>query len=99
MEPVRLTWELDGELPELIEVLKKHKGIVAKQRDREYEPRLRTGAWRKLRVDRAHDFVIGGYTVGNPFEPLVFGYYEGKRLMYAARTRNGFTPAFTCDVV
>jgi len=23
----------------------------------------------------------------------VFGYYEGKRLIYVARTRNGFTPA------
>ena len=24
---------------------------------------------------------------------LTVGYYEGDRLMYAARTRNGFTPA------
>jgi ATP-dependent DNA ligase len=38
--------------------------------------------------------VIGGYTIGgNPFDALVFGYYEGERLIYAARTRNGFTPA------
>ena len=29
----------------------------------------------------------------NPFDALIFGYYEGDRLMYAARTRNGFTPA------
>src|SRR5262249_17921296 len=34
-----------------------------------------------------------GYTVGNPFDALVFGYYEGKRLMYVDRTRNGFTPS------
>ena len=27
------------------------------------------------------------------FDALVLGYYEGKKLMYAARTRNGFTPA------
>jgi bifunctional non-homologous end joining protein LigD len=26
-------------------------------------------------------------------DALVIGYYEGKKLMYAARTRNGFTPA------
>jgi bifunctional non-homologous end joining protein LigD len=38
--------------------------------------------------------VIGGYTVGTrTFDALVFGYYEGDRLIYAARTRNGFTPA------
>jgi bifunctional non-homologous end joining protein LigD len=26
-------------------------------------------------------------------DAVVFGYYEGKRLIYAARTRNGFTPS------
>src|SRR5688572_5754706 len=26
------------------------------------------------------------------FDALIFGYYEGNRLTYAARTRNGFTP-------
>lgn len=34
-----------------------------------------------------------GYTIGSPFDALVFGYYDGKDLVYAARTRNGFTPA------
>jgi bifunctional non-homologous end joining protein LigD len=39
------------------------------------------------------EFVIGGYTVGGrTFDALVFGYYDGSRLLYAARTRNGFTP-------
>jgi ATP-dependent DNA ligase len=38
--------------------------------------------------------VIGGYTVGGrTFDALVFGYYEGPRLTYVARTRNGFTPS------
>ena len=27
------------------------------------------------------------------FDAIVVGYYEGDRLLYAARTRNGFTPA------
>ena len=36
---------------------------------------------------------LGGYTVGTKtFDALIFGDYEGERLMYAARTRNGFTP-------
>jgi hypothetical protein len=26
-----------------------------------YEPGLRSGAWRKMRVNRTQDFVIGGY--------------------------------------
>ena len=38
--------------------------------------------------------MIGGYTVGGRhFDALIFGYSEGDRLMYAARTRSGFTPA------
>jgi ATP-dependent DNA ligase len=27
------------------------------------------------------------------FDAIVFGYYEGKDLVYVARTRNAFTPA------
>jgi hypothetical protein len=46
-----------------------------------------------MRVNRGQEFVIGGYTVGTtPFDALIFGYYEDDRLIYAARTRNGFTP-------
>ena len=47
----------------------------------------------KMRVNRGQEFVIGGYTRGtNTFDALIFGYYEGERLIYVARTRNGFTP-------
>jgi bifunctional non-homologous end joining protein LigD len=45
-------------------------------------------------VNRRQEFVIGGYTAGGTtFDAIIFGYYQGTRLMYAARTRNGFTPA------
>jgi ATP-dependent DNA ligase len=30
---------------------------------------------------------------GRHFDALIFGYWEGDRLMYAAHTRSGFTPA------
>ena len=51
------------------------------------------GAWMKMRVNRGPEFVIGGDTIGTTtFDALIFGYYEGDRLIYAARTRNGFTP-------
>jgi hypothetical protein len=46
------------------------------------------------------EFVIGGYTIGTKsFDALVFGYYEGDRLTYAARTRNGFTPAVRAQLM
>ena len=42
------------------------------------------------RSNRGQEFVIGGYTPGNPFDALRVGYYEGERLLYAAKVRNGF---------
>jgi bifunctional non-homologous end joining protein LigD len=43
--------------------------------------------------DQGQEFVLGGYTPsGRSFDAVIFGYYEGNRLLYAARTRNGFTP-------
>ena len=95
-EPVRYASPLDASLPDLIASVKAQglEGLVAKRRDSRYEPGLRSGAWQKMRVNRGQEFVIGGYTVGGKgFDALIFGYYESDRLIYAARTRNGFTPA------
>jgi bifunctional non-homologous end joining protein LigD len=94
-EPVRYSAPLDAHLPTLIQSVKAHgfEGLVAKRRNSAYEPALRTGAWMKMRVNRGQEFVIGGYTHGTKtFDALIFGYYEGDRLIYVARTRNGFTP-------
>ena len=101
-EPVRYAAPLDASLPVLIESVKAQglEGLVAKRRDSRYESGLRSGAWQKMRVNRGQEFVIGGYTVGTKtFDALVFGYYEGDRLIYAARTRNGFTPAVRAAAV
>jgi len=40
------------------------EGLVAKRRDSRYERGERSGAWAKMRVNRAQELVIGGYTVG-----------------------------------
>ena len=70
------------------------EGIVAKRLGSRYEPGLRTGAQQKTRVNQGKELVIGGYTpTGKNFDALIFGYYQGNKLMYAARTRNGFTPS------
>jgi bifunctional non-homologous end joining protein LigD len=86
---------LPGALDELIRAVKEQglEGLVAKRRDSRYEAGVRSGAWAKMRVNEGQEFVIGGYTIGGrTFDALVFGYYDGSRLLYAARTRNGFTP-------
>jgi ATP-dependent DNA ligase len=45
------------------------------------------------------ELVIGGYTLapGN-FDALLVGYYKGRKLMYAAKVRAGFTPASRASV-
>lgn len=95
-EPVRYTGSLEVSLRDLIHAVKTQgfEGLVAKRRNSRYEPGLRSGAWMKMRINRGQELVIGGYTIGtNTFDALVIGYYDGDRLMYASRTRNGFTPA------
>jgi DNA ligase D-like protein (predicted ligase) len=94
-EPVRYATSLDAVLPVLVQSVRAQglEGLVAKRRNSAYEPGLRTGAWMKMRVNRGQEFVIGGYTGGTKtFDALVFGYYEADKLIYVARTRNGFTP-------
>jgi len=70
------------------------EGIVGKQKDSHYQPGKRSGAWIKYRVNRGQEFVIGGYFPGpHGFDSLIVGYYDGDKLTYVARTRNGFVPA------
>jgi bifunctional non-homologous end joining protein LigD len=95
-EPARYAAEIDATLRDLIHSVKAQgfEGVVAKRRNSLYEAGRRSGAWLKMRVNRGQEFVIGGYTIGTQtFDALIFGYYEGDRLLYVARTRSGFTPA------
>jgi bifunctional non-homologous end joining protein LigD len=87
---------LTSPLSDLLQAIKAQgfEGVVAKDRTSLYQPGLRTGAWRKMRINSGQEFVIGGYTVGgSTFDGLIFGYYKGNELIFAARTRSGFTPA------
>ncbi len=70
------------------------EGVIAKRKDSLYQPGRRTGTWVKYRINRGQEFVIGGYFPGpHGFDSIIVGYYDGKELMYVARTRNGFVPA------
>jgi bifunctional non-homologous end joining protein LigD len=69
------------------------EGIVAKRRDSLYETD-RNGTWVKMRIGGGQEFVIGGYTPSpKNFDAVLVGYFEGKKLIFAARVRNGFVPA------
>jgi len=101
-DPIRYSPILEARLKDLMISVRAQglEGLVAKRCDSKYEPGLRSGAWQKMRVNRGQEFVIGGYTIGGvTFDALVFGYYEGEKLIYAARTRNGFTPTLRADLM
>ena len=95
-EPLRYSPQLEARLEDLMQSVKAQglEGLVAKRVDSKYEPGQRSGAWLKMRVNQGQELVIGGYTpTDKNFDALVIGYYDGRKLIYAARTRNGFTPA------
>lgn len=94
--PIRYSETFHVSASELMEVVRANEleGVVAKRRDSSYIPGDRSGAWVKVRANRAQDFLIGGYTPGSStFDSILVGYYEGRDLMYAGRIRSGFTPA------
>jgi DNA ligase D-like protein (predicted ligase) len=100
-DPIRYSPELRESLRNLVHSVKAQglEGLVAKRRDSRYEPGLRSGVWQKMRVNQGQEFVIGGYTPSDKnFDALVIGYYEGSNLLYAGRTRNGFTPALRAQL-
>ena len=93
-DPIRLSETFDTAPADLTRAAKEQslEGIVAKRKDSLYEPGKRSGAWLKYRINGGQEFVIGGYTPDHPFDALILGYYEGDKLLYAAKVRNGFVP-------
>jgi bifunctional non-homologous end joining protein LigD len=99
-ESVRLSESFEAEPAELLRSAKElgFEGIVAKRKDSFYEPGKRSGAWVKYKLNRSEEFVIGGYTPGNPFDALIVGYYKGEELYFVSKVRNGFVPRLRRDV-
>jgi bifunctional non-homologous end joining protein LigD len=97
---VSLSESIDASPAELISVVKEFgfEGVIAKRKDSCYESGKRSGAWLKYKVNKSQEFVIGGYTPGNPLDAVIVGYYDGQRLIYAAKVRNGFVPRVRREV-
>src|SRR5438093_3652712 len=89
---IGLSETIDASPADLVQVVKEFgfEGIIAKRKDSFYESGNRTGAWVKYKVNQSQEFVIGGYTRGDPLDALVVGYYQDGKLLYAAKVRNGF---------
>jgi bifunctional non-homologous end joining protein LigD len=92
--PIGLSETINATPRELIRVAKEFgfEGIVAKRKDSLYESGKRSGAWVKYKIHQGQEFVIGGYVPDHPFDSIIVGYYQGRKLYYAAKVRNGFVP-------
>ncbi len=93
---VRFNAELNGEPKTIIKTIQDAglEGIVAKQCDSVYRAGTRVTSWLKFKIDKAQEFVIGGYKPGlGSFQSILAGYYEAKKLLFAGKVRQGFNPA------
>lgn len=66
------------------------EGVVAKHRRSPYVPGQRSPFWLKVKAVQSDDFVIVGWTPGEPFGALVVGYREEGRLLPAGAVGGGF---------
>jgi bifunctional non-homologous end joining protein LigD len=73
--------------------------VIAKRKGSLYEPGRRSGAWVKYKLHRSQEFVIGGYTAGNPFDALIVGCYDDGKLKYIGKVRAGFVPHLRCAMM
>jgi bifunctional non-homologous end joining protein LigD len=98
--PVLRSMAFDAKPADLIRAAKELEleGIIAKRKGSFYESGRRTGAWLKFKLNGVQEFVIGGYTVGNPFDALIVGCYEAGELRYISKVRNGFNPRLRRDL-
>jgi bifunctional non-homologous end joining protein LigD len=71
------------------------EGLVAKQLDSPYQSGRRSSAWRKIKVLRRQECVVGGWTEGrgsrSHFGALLLGVWEGRALVPVGHTGTGFS--------
>lgn len=81
------------------------EGVMAKQLASTYQPGTRSSAWRKVKVRRRQEVVIGGWTEGTggragSFGALLVGVHDGTGgpLRFAGGVGTGFTEATLADL-
>jgi bifunctional non-homologous end joining protein LigD len=71
------------------------EGIIAKDERSPYQPGIRSPFWRKVKVRKESEFVIGGYTAPKGgrqhLGALLVGLYDGPKLRYVGKVGTGFT--------
>ncbi len=70
------------------------EGIIAKKEDSVYTEGVRTKDWLKIKANKRHEVVIGGFTENEGssklFSSLLVGVYEKRKLNYIGKIGTGF---------
>lgn len=71
------------------------EGIIAKKAESVYTEGDRTMSWLKIKSNKRHEVVIGGFTnneeSSKPFSSLLVGVYKDKQLHYTGKIGTGFS--------
>jgi len=95
-DTVRLSASIQADSKRVLKEMKSRglEGVIAKRKGSKYEIARRSGAWVKFKWTTQQEFVIGGYTeprgTRSHFGALLVGYYERKKLVFAAKVGTGF---------
>jgi bifunctional non-homologous end joining protein LigD len=92
---IRYNANLSGSPEQIIRTIKAAglEGVIAKKRDSLYRAGTRVITWLKFKINKSQEFVIGGYKPDSKnLQSILVGYYEGKRLLFAGKVRQGFNP-------
>ncbi len=95
-ECLRFSDVLQGDIHQISEAMQNLglEGLIAKKRNSKYELGARSGSWIKFKWGYEQEFVIGGYTDPEGSRPyfgsVLVGYYDGRRLIFAAKVGTGF---------
>ena len=95
-ETLRLSEQVAGDARELYARATQEgwEGLIAKDSTSTYQPGRRTPAWRKIKLIKEEEFVIGGWTeprqTRQHFGALLLGLYDQGALRYVGHTGTGF---------
>ena len=93
---IRFSESFDANAAEFLESVAKlgMEGMMAKKEDSVYSEDVRTREWLKIKANKRHEVVIGGFTQnegsGKTFSSLLVGAYDGDRLDYMGKIGTGF---------
>lgn len=94
---IRLSEHFNASAQEFLQAAAKMglEGIIAKKADSLYHAGERTREWLKIKINKRHEVVIGGFTrnegSSKPFSSLLVGVFENGALHYTGKIGTGFS--------